>query len=234
MREWIFMSDSMQRIVEILVDAFMPMLKAGLQWTCSLTLVSFFFGMILAFILALCKLSKSRILKGVSSFIIWFVRGVPLIVLLFIIFYGMPNIGIVLPAFLSASIGFSLSEGAYNAEVIRAAILSIPKGQWEACKAIGMTTGQTLRFVVVPQATRIAIPPVANNFISLVKDTSLAAIITVPEMFQRTQQIVAITYEPLWLYLEVGVIYLIFSSVLSYAQSKLEKKFGKGVHETTL
>lgn len=228
------MSDSAQRIFEILVDAFIPLFKAGLQWTCTLTVVSFFFGMIIAFILAICKMSKSRILKAVSGFIIWFVRGVPLIVLLFIIFYGMPNIGIILPAFLSAAIGFSLSEGAYNAEIIRSSIQSIPKGQWEAAKANGMTTGQTLRHIIVPQATKVAIPPLANNFISLVKDTSLAAIITVPEMFQRAQQIVAITYEPLWLYLEVGLIYLIFSSVLSYGQSKLEIKFGKHVHETVI
>lgn len=228
------MNESAERILGILTDSFLPLLKAGIQWTCSLTLVAFFFGMILAFILAICKLSKYRILRILSGFIIWFVRGVPLIVLLFIIFYGMPNIGIVLPAFLSAVIGFSLNEGAYNAEIIRSAILSIPKGQWEATKALGMTNGQTLRYVVIPQATRVAIPPISNNFISLVKDTSLAAIITVPEMFQRAQQIVAVTYEPLWLYLEAGFIYLIFSSILSYGQTKLERHFGKHVQDMVL
>lgn len=228
------MGESVTRIVNILIDAFPQLLQAGLQWTCTLTLVSFFFGMILAFILALCKLSSNKVLKGISSFIIWFVRGVPLIVLLFIIFYGMPNIGIILPAFFSAAVGFSLNEGAYNAEVIRASILSIPKGQWEATTALGLTKAQTLRYVIIPQATRVAIPSVANNFISLVKDTSLAAVITVPEMFQRAQQVVAITYEPLWLYLEVGVIYLIFSSILSYGQSKLEVKFGKHVQDTVI
>ena len=228
------MGESVTRIVNILIDAFPQLLQAGLQWTCTLTLVSFFFGMILAFILALCKLSSNKVLKGISSFIIWFVRGVPLIVLLFIIFYGMPNIGIILPAFFSAAVGFSLNEGAYNAEVIRASILSIPKGQWEATTALGLTKAQTLRYVIIPQSTRVAIPSVANNFISLVKDTSLAAVITVPEMFQRAQQVVAITYEPLWLYLEVGVIYLIFSSILSYGQSKLEVKFGKHVQDTVI
>lgn len=221
------MSDRALKIIDILSDAFPTLLKAGLQWTCTLTLVSFFFGLIIAVILALMKLSNSRVLKAISSFIIWFVRGVPLIVLLFIIFYGMPAVGIILPAFLAATIGFSLNEGAYNAEIIRAAILSIPKGQWEACKALGMTQPQTLSNVVMPQATLVAIPPLANNFISLVKDTSLAAIITVPEMFQRAQQVVAVTYEPLWLYLEAGFIYLIFSSILSYFQGKLEIKFGK-------
>ena len=138
------MGESVTRIVNILIDAFPQLLQAGLQWTCTLTLVSFFFGMILAFILALCKLSSNKVLKGISSFIIWFVRGVPLIVLLFIIFYGMPNIGIILPAFFSAAVGFSLNEGAYNAEVIRASILSIPKGQWEATTALGLTKAQTL------------------------------------------------------------------------------------------
>jgi cystine transport system permease protein len=223
------MSDSVTRILQILADSFLPLLKAGLQWTCTLTLISFFFGMILAFILAICRLSKYRVLRIISGFVIWFVRGVPLIVLLFIIFYGLPNMGLVLPALLSAAVGFSVNEGAYNAEVIRSAILSIPKGQWEATKALGMKNWQTLRYVVIPQATRVAIPPISNNFISLVKDTSLAAIITVPEMFQRAQQIVAVTYEPMWLYLEVGGIYLIFSSILTYGQSKMEKKFGKHV-----
>lgn len=221
------MIESAERIITILINAFWPLFKAGLQWTCTLTIVSFACGLIIAFILAICKLSKNKLLRGLSGFIIWFVRGIPLIVLLFIIFYGLPNIGIVLSSFLAASVGFSLNEGAYNAEIIRSAILSIPKGQWEATKALGMTSGQTLRHVVMPQATLVAIPPLANNFISLVKDTSLAAIIVVPEMFQRAQQIVAVTYEPLWLYLEVGMIYLFFSSILSALQNRLEIKFGK-------
>lgn len=221
------MSSEASRIIQILADSFWPLLKAGMQYTVTLTLISFVLGLILAFVLAIMKLSSFKPCVWVSSFIIWFVRGIPLIVLLFLIFYGLPQLGLVFNPFIAAVIGFTLSEGAYSAEVIRASILSIPKGQWEATTALGMTKFQTMRKVIIPQASVVAIPPLGNNFISLVKDTSLAAILTVPEMFQVGQQIVAVTYEPLWLYLEVGFIYLVFSSILSLGQSKLETKYGK-------
>jgi L-cystine transport system permease protein len=226
------MSAPFLRIVDILINSFFPLLKAGMKFTVTLAVVSFAFGLIFAFILAISKLSGIKVLVVISSFIVWSVRGIPLIVLLFLIFYGLPRIGIVFGPFTAAVIGFTINEGAYSGEVIRASILSVSRGQWEATKAIGMTPFQTLRYVVVPQAAVVAVPPLTNNFISLVKDTSLAAILTVPEMFQIGQQIVAVTYEPLWLYMEVGFIYVMFCSILSLAQSKLEVFFGK--HLTTL
>ena len=127
----------------------------------------------------------------------------------------------------SAIIGLTISEGAYDSEIIRAALTSIPKGQWEACHALGMSKLQTLLNVIIPQAALIAVPSLGNMFISLVKDTSLTAILTVREVFQIGQQIVAVTFEPLWIYLEVGVIYLIYSTVLSQLQGVLERKLGK-------
>jgi cystine transport system permease protein len=127
----------------------------------------------------------------------------------------------------SAVVGFSLSVGAYSSEIIRAAIESISKGQWEASHALGMTKVQTLNQVILPQAIRVSIPPLSNSFISLVKDTSLAAAITVTEMFQVAQQITARTYEPLWLYTEAAVIYLIFCSGLTLLQSRMEVRFGR-------
>jgi len=217
------------RILNILKDSFFPMLKAGLQFTVPLTLVSFILGLILALLTALARLSKFKLLSLIAKFYIWIVRGTPLLVQLFIIFYGLPKAGIILNELTAAIIGFTLSVGAYNSEVIRAAILSIPKGQWEAAYSIGMTDNQALRRVILPQATRVSIPPLANSFISLVKDTSLAATITVAEMFQIAQRITAATYEPLWLYCEVAVIYLIFCTILSALQNKLEKRFARYV-----
>ena len=120
-----------------------------------------------------------------------------------------------------------MNQGAYNSEIIRSAITSINKGQWEATKALGMTRGQTLANVIVPQAALIAVPPLGNTFIGLTKDTSLAAILTVREVFMIGQQTVAQTFEPLWIYIEVGVVFLIFSSVLGAIQSYMEKKLGK-------
>jgi L-cystine transport system permease protein len=221
--------ESTLRIINILKDSFFPILKAGLQFTVPLTLVSFILGLILALLTALARLSKFKPLVLIAKFYVWIIRGTPLLVQLFIIFYGLPKAGIILNELTAAVIGFTLSVGAYNSEVIRAAILSIPKGQWEAAYSIGMTDNQALRRVILPQAARVSIPPLANSFISLVKDTSLAATITVAEMFQIAQRITAATYEPLWLYCEVAVIYLMFCSVLSMLQSILEKKLARYV-----
>ncbi|VFS84618.1 Inner membrane amino-acid ABC transporter permease protein yecS [Raoultella terrigena] len=119
-------------------------------------------------------------------------------------------------------IGFTLNVGAFTSEVIRATLLSVAKGQWEAAHSIGMNWWQSLRHIILPQAARVAVPPLSNTFISLVKDTSLASVITVPELFLAAQRIAAVTYQPLILYTEAALIYLLISSVLSYLQSRLE------------
>lgn len=217
------------RIGSLLLNSFWPLFKAGLFTTVPLSVISFACGLVLAFIVALMRLSRVRILSGIAAFFVWVIRGTPLLVQLFIIFYGLPKIGIVYSPFISAIIGLSVSQGAYNSEVIRAALLSISKGQWEATKALGMNRRQTLAYIVVPQAALVAVPSLGNAFISLLKDTSLVATLTVAEVFQIGQQIVAVTYEPLWLYVEVGLIYLIFSTALSYLQSYLEERLGKHI-----
>ncbi len=192
-----------------------------------LTLASFAIGLALAFIVALVRLFGPRWAVAVVRFYVWLFRGSPLLVQLFVIFYGLPNVGIVLDPLTAAIIGFSLNVGAYNSEVIRGVIESIPKGQWEAAYSMGMTRQQALRRAILPQAARVALPPLSNSFIALVKDTSLAAVLTVPEVFQAAQRIASVTYEPLILYTEAALVYLVFSSVLSSAQVRLERKFGR-------
>lgn len=221
--------DKTLRIIEILKDSFLPLLKAGLEFTVPLALISFALGIVLALGTALARISSIKPLALIAKFYVWIIRGTPLLVQLFIIFYGLPAAGIILSPLTAAIIGFTLSVGAYNSEVIRAAILSIPKGQWEAAYSVGMTYNQALRRVILPQAARVSIPPLSNSFISLIKDTSLAATITVTEMFQIAQRITAATYEPLWLYTEAAFIYLIFCSVLSAIQHKIEKKLARYV-----
>lgn len=221
------MDDRMVRVLEILKDSFFPLLKAGVMFTVPLTIISFAFGLMLAFAVAIVRVRKIKVLDSIARFYVWIIRGTPLLVQLFIIFYGLPSIGITLNAFVSAVIGFTLNVGAYSSETIRAAILSIPKGQWEAAHALGLSKGQTLIYVVLPQAVKVAVPTLANSFISLVKDTSLAAAITYKELFQVAQQITARTYEPLWLYMEAALIYLMFCAVLSALQSRLEIRFRK-------
>ena len=213
--------------LHLMGESLWPLLYAGLVFTVPLTLVSFAIGIALAFIVALVRLFGPGWSVAIVRFYVWLFRGSPLLVQLFVIFYGLPNVGIVLDPLTAAIIGFSLNVGAYNSEVIRGVIESIPKGQWEAAYSMGMTRGQALRRAILPQAARVALPPLSNSVIALVKDTSLAAVLTVPEIFQAAQRIASVTYEPLILYTEAALIYLVFSSVLSSAQVRLERRFGR-------
>ena len=214
----------MPALLQLMIDSFWPLLRAGLLFTVPLTLITFVGGIALGFLLALGRLYGPKPLVALVRFYVWLIRGTPLLVQLFLIFYGLPSAGITLDAFTAAVIGFTLNVGAYTSEVIRATLDAVPKGQWEASYSIGMNWFQAMRRIVLPQAARIAVPPLSNTFISLVKDTSLAAAVTVPELFQAAQRIAAATYEPLILYIETAVIYLLFSSVLSALQNKLEAR----------
>lgn len=212
------------RLWNIILDSFFQILIPGIFVTIPLTIFSFSFGLLLAIITALVQIARIPILQQLARFYIWLIRGTPLLVQLYVIFYGLPNLGLVLDAFPSAVFVFSINTGAYAAETIRASIESVPKGQLEAGYCIGMNFSQTMRRIVLPQAFRVAFPPLSNSLIALVKDTSLAANITVLEMFMKTQQIAARTYEPFALYCEVGLIYLLFSTILTKLQAYGERK----------
>ncbi len=213
--------------LQLMLDSLVPLLWACLTFTLPLTILSFAFGISLGLASALIRLFGSAPAASAVRFYVWIIRGTPLLVQLFLIFYGLPAAGILLDAFPAALIGFTLNVGAYTSEIIRAAISSVAKGQWEASFSIGMSWGQAIRRTVLPQAARVAVPPLSNTFISLVKDTSLAAAITVPEMFQTAQRIVAVTYEPLVLYIEAAMIYLGICSVLSALQARLELRLSR-------
>lgn len=213
------------RIWNIIIDSFWKILKPGLLNTIPLTLLSFFFALIIATVVALIQIAKIPVLKSVCRFYIWVIRGTPLLVQLFVLFYGLPSLGILIDPFPAAVVVFSINEGAYSAETIRAAILAVPRGQLEAGECVGMSWLQTMRRIILPQAGRIAFPTLFNSLISMIKDTSLAANITVTEMFMATQRIVARTYEPLVLYLEVGFIYLMMCTILTKVQAWGEKRF---------
>lgn len=212
-----------------MTDSFWPLLSAGVAFTIPLTLLSFAGGITVGFLTALARLYGGKFVRNLARFYVWVIRGTPLLVQLFLIFYGLPSAGIMLDAFPAALLGLVLNIGAYMSETIRAAISSIPKGQWEASFSIGMSWTQALRRNILPQAARVATPSLANTFISLVKDTSLAAALTVPEMFHAAQTIAAVTYEPLILYSEAALLYLLFSSVLSTLQVKLEKRLARHI-----
>lgn len=212
------------RVWELLTTSFTQLLVPGLLVTIPLTAVSYAIGLVIALITAMVQVADIKILRKLARFYVWIFRGTPLLVQLYIVFYGLPKIGIMLDAIPSAIIVFSLNTGAYDSETIRAAIESVNPGQLEAGYCVGMSYLQTMRRIILPQALRTAFPPLSNSLIGLVKDTSLAANITVVEMFLAAQRIAARTYEPLLLYCEVAVEYLLFCTVLTWLQHVCEKK----------
>ena len=173
---------------------------------------------------ALIQFANIKVLKQLVRFYIWVIRGTPLLVQLYVVFYGLPNLGILIDPFPAAVLVFSINEGAYAAETIRAALEAVPSGQMEAGYCVGMSYLQIMRRIVLPQAMRTAVPSLGNGLISMLKDTSLASNITVLEMLMATQRIVARTYEALALYIEVGVIYLMFSTIFTILQRAVEKR----------
>jgi cystine transport system permease protein len=215
--------------LELFWTSLWPIVSGAIMGTIPLALVSFVVGLVLALGVALMRLSKNRLLSGIARVYISIIRGTPLLVQLFVIFYGLPSLGIKLDPWPSAIIAFSLNVGGYAAEVIRAAILSVPKGQWEAGYMLGMSPAKTLRRVILPQAARVSVPPLSNTFISLVKDTSLASLILVTELFRQAQRIAAFSQEFMLLYLEAALVYWIICMALSTGQNILEKRLDRYV-----
>lgn len=201
-----------------------PLLLKGLGYTIELSFGSMAIGVVLAFGLALMRLSPNKLLRRPARIYVSFFRGTPLLVQLFLIYYGLPQFGIRLNPIPSALIGFSLNVAAYTSEILRAAISSIDIGQREAAIAAGMTRFQIMRRIILPQAARIALPPLGNSFVSLVKDTSLAATIQVPDLFRQAQLITARTFEVFTMYISVALIYWAVSALLDLVQGRLERR----------
>lgn len=219
-----------ERLWGILTDSFTKILVPGLTVTIPLTIIAFSLAMVIAVVVALIQFANVKILKQICRFYIWIIRGTPLLVQLYVIFFGLPNLGIMIDPFPCAVLVFAINEGAYCAETMRAALESVPNGQIEAGYCVGMNYLQIMWRIVLPQALRTAFPSLMNSLIGMVKDTSLAANITVVEMFMTTQRIVARTYEPLALYIEVALIYLIFCTVLTRLQRVIERRLNSYTH----
>ena len=216
-----------QRLAEILLESFPRIFTQGLLVTIPLTVLSFALALVIAMACAMIQIADVKVLRQAVRFYIWLIRGTPLLVQLYLVYFGLPDLGIVLPSFPCAVLVFALNEGAYCAETMRAAIESVPKGQLEAGYCVGMSYFQTMQRIILPQAFRTAFPPLSNSLISMIKDTSLAANITVTEMFMTAQRVAGRTYEHLALYAEVAVIYLIFSTVITRLQAFGEKRLAR-------
>lgn len=214
---------------ELARSSLWPIVSGAITGTIPLAVSSFLLGLVIALIVALMRLSKTRIVAALGRFYVSVIRGTPLLVQLFVIFYGLPSVGVTIEPWPSAVIAFSMNVGGYAAEVIRAAILSVPKGQWEAGHTIGMSRRLTLRRIILPQAARVSVPPLSNTFISLVKDTSLASLILVTELFRKAQEIAAPSQEFMLLYVEAAVVYWVICLFLSGGQSRLERRLDRYV-----
>jgi cystine transport system permease protein len=213
-----------ERIIGILLEGFQKIMIASIRVTIPLTILGFFFAMVIALCMAMIQYANIPVLKQIARLYIWLFRGTPLLVQLFLAYFGLPKLGITMSAFPCAVLVFSLNEGAYCSETMRAALEAVPAGQLEAGHCVGMNYVQIMYHVVLPQALRTAFPPLSNSLISMLKDTSLAAEITVADMFMAAQKIVGRTYEPLWLYAEVALVYLMFSTILTVVQRCWEKR----------
>ncbi|MCH1883007.1 amino acid ABC transporter permease [Agrococcus sp. ARC_14] len=209
---------------ELIGSSVGPIVLGAIQATIPLTAASFVLGIVIAVAMALARISGIAWLSGIARVYISIIRGTPLLVQLFVIFYGMPQIGITLDPWPSAIIVLSMNVGGYAAEIIRAAILSIPRGQWEAAAMVGMSRGQALWRIVLPQAARVSVPPLSNTLISLVKDSSLASLILVTELFRVAQRIAAPSGEFIVIYSLAAAVYWVICLVLAFGQDRLERR----------
>ena len=213
-----------ERLWNILVESVPKLLGYGIRVTIPLTLVSFVLALAVSVIVALIQYAEVKGLRQLCRFYIWIVRGTPLLVQLYLVFYGLPKVGITLEALPAAILVLGFNEGAYMAETVRGSLESVSRGQMEAGYCVGMNYLQIMAHVVLPQAFRTAFPALSNSMIGMLKETSMAATITVAEMFRQAQVINGRVYEPLALYSEVALIYLFFCTVLTWLQHRGEKR----------
>ena len=213
-----------ERLWNILVDSFPKLLGYGIRVTVPLTILSFAIALSVALLVALIQYANIKGLRQICRFYIWIIRGTPLLVQLYIVFFGLPGIGIKLDAFIAAMLVIGFTEGAYMAETIRGAMESVSRGQLEAGYCVGLNFPKIMWHVVLPQAFRTAFPALGNSMISMLKETSMAATISVMEMFRQAQVINGRVYESLGLYCEVALIYLAFCTLLTWLQRKGEKR----------
>ena len=217
----------MSRELTILSESFWPIFKAAFMVTLPITLAACLLGLVLATLTAVARLSNHSFFNAVAKFYVWIIRGTPLLVQLFIIYFGLPNIGITLDAWVAGVLSLGLSFGAYASESIRGSILSVDSGQVEAAKSLGMSSRQVFTRTIFPQAVRIAVPSLMGNFIALFKQTSLVSTITIMDMMFTAQRYVSVYFETMLIYLEVALIYLFFTSIFSWLQAKTEAHYSR-------
>ena len=204
----------------------LPLLLEGALVTIKITALSVGFGLLIGLVASIARMSKLWLVKMLASLYVDFIRGTPLLVQIFIIYFALPMItGVRVDPLVAAITACSINSGAYVAEIFRAGIESIDKGQMEAGRSLGMTWGQTMYYIIVPQAFKRVIPPLGNEFIAMLKDSSLVSVIGFEELTRRGQLIIARTYGSLEIWLSVAVIYLAMTFVISRFVAYLERRY---------
>ncbi|SDC58410.1 cystine transport system permease protein [Pelagirhabdus alkalitolerans] len=212
---------------ELALDS-LPLLIEGLQITMIISLFSMLFALLFGLVVGIARMSKFKLLSFPARAYISFMRGTPLLVFIFILYYGLPVIGIQFTSpIVAAIVGISLNFAGYNAEIIRSAIMSVPKGQWEAAESLQMNYFQMMRRIIIPQATRIALPPTFSIFMDIIKGTSLASVITVHELLYSARIVAGRTYESMTMYIAAALIYWIVCVIIGYFQQRLEARYNR-------
>ncbi|MFG6118848.1 amino acid ABC transporter permease [Thalassobacillus sp. B23F22_16] len=205
----------------------LPFVLSGVPLTLLVAILGMLLGLLIGLFLALARRSDKRMLRWPARMYISFMRGTPILVFLFILYFGLPVVGIELTATMAAVLGFGLNSAAYIAEINRSSLSSVDGGQWESAQALGFSYWQTMRRIILPQATRIAIPPLTNVFLDLMKATSLAAMISVPELFNKAQIVAGRNYDTMTMYILAALIYWPMTMVFSALQDYLEQRYNK-------
>ena len=206
-----------------------PQIALATWNTILLTVFSFALAVAVGVLLALGKLSHLRVIRAFCTAYIEIARGVPALAILFLIYFGLVPLGLVLDAFVAGFVGLGLSAGGYIAEVFRAGIQAIHKGQREAALSVGMTPFMSFRYIILPQAVRIILPPLLNMLIILLKDTSICSLISTPELMLRAKDLAMMSFLPMHLFLLAGVIYFLLAWPMSLLTRRLEAHMRRGL-----
>ncbi|KUZ05923.1 ABC transporter permease [Burkholderia diffusa] len=207
-----------------LVIQTLPVMVKGALLTLKFAVASMALGLVVGLVVAIMRIGSNRLASGFAQGYVSLMRGTPLLVQMFVVYYGLPDLGITLDPTTAGIFTLTLNAGAYLSESMRGAILGIGRGQWAAAHSLGLTHVQTLRYIVCPQALRLAVPSLGNTLISLIKDTSLVSVITVTELLRSTQEVIAATFQPLPLYLAAAAIYWVLSTLLTRLQGRVETR----------
>ena len=211
----------------LLLEEALPVMGRGVIWTLYLSAMAILLGAAIGVCVAVVRMARVPLLHRVCTFYVSCMRGTPLLVQLFVLYYGLPSVGVQLEPLTAGIVGLGLNVGAYLSESLRGALQGVDRGQWLAAQSLGMRRIQTLRYVVGPQALRLALPSLSNSLISLVKDTSLVSVIAVTELMLATKEVIATTFQPFPLYLTAAVIYWLISMLLEGIQQSLEKRLAR-------